>query len=203
MGGFCFIYLFFNWYLQTSVLTDQVYTYSLGGQVNPDKLSAFLEGQHRMSIFSYILIPVTLLGKMTLVAFCLLVGLLLTSRHLSFRTLLRIVLVAEGAFVAGTLFRLLLLTFSHQVESLGQYISFAPLSLYSLFNPSSVPVWLNYPLQTLDVFQAGYILLLAIGMQHYLRRPFKEMFRLVLATYGVGLLACMIASVFISISFSH
>ncbi|HEY6899392.1 MAG TPA: hypothetical protein VI233_02070, partial [Puia sp.] len=54
LGGFCFIYLFFNWYLQSEVLTEQVYTYTLAGQINPDKLSAFLEGQHRMAFLGYV-----------------------------------------------------------------------------------------------------------------------------------------------------
>ncbi len=201
-GATSFIYLFFNWYLQTQVLTDQVYSYSLSTQVNPDKLSAFLQGQHRMVLLSYLLVPFTLLLKMTLVSICLLAGLLLTYQKLAYRTLLRIVLFAESAFVAGTLLRLLLLTFSHQLESLGQYLSFAPLSLYSLFKPSVVPNWLTYPLQTLDIFQAGYILLLAAGLRHYTGQPFRKMIWLVLGSYGLGLFCCMIGFAFISISFN-
>lgn len=201
-GGFSFIYLFFNWYLQTQVLTDQVYAYTLNGQVNPDKLAAFLEGQHRMVFLSYIMVPITLLVKMTLVTICLLAGLLLTSQKLPVRKIFRIVLFAESAFAAGTLFRLLLLAFSHNVESLGQYMSFAPLSLYSLFNVSSVPNWMTYPLQTLDVFQVGYMLLLAAGLRYYMGQSFKKTFGLVLGSYGLGLFVCMIGFAFISISFN-
>jgi hypothetical protein len=201
-GITCFVYLFFNWYLQTQVLTDQVYTYSLSRQVNPDKLAAFLQGQHRMVPVSYLVVPLTLLVKMSLVSLCLLAGLLVTYMKLPFRTLLRIALFAESAFVAGTLLRLLILTFSHDVESLGQYMSFAPLSLYSLFNPSSVPNWLSYPLQTLDIFQAAYILLLAAGLHYYIGQPFRKMLGLVLTSYGLGLVCCMIGFAFISISFN-
>jgi len=201
-GATCFVYLFFNWYLQSQVLTDQVYHYSLGNQVNPDKLTAYLEGQHRMVFVSYLVVPLTLLVKMVLVSFCLLAGLLLTEQKLSFRTLLRITLFAEASFIAGTLLRLLMLAFSHQIESLGQYMSFAPLSLYSLFPSSAVPNWLSYPLQTLDVFQAGYIFLLAVGLQHFAKKPFREMLRLVLCSYGLGLFCAMVAFAFISISFN-
>lgn len=201
-GSFCFIYLFFNWYLQTQVLTDQVYAYSLSGQVNPDKLSAFLEGQHRMVLLSYIMIPVTMVVKMTLVTLCLLAGLLLTSQKTSFRVLFRIVLFAESAFVASTLLRLLILAFSHPVGSLGQYMSFAPLSLYSLFDPRTIPNWLTYPLQTLDIFQAGYMLLLATGLHFFYAQPLKRSLGLVLGSYGLGLFCCMIGFAFISISFN-
>jgi hypothetical protein len=201
-GITCLVYLFFNWYLQTQILTDQVYTYSLGRQVNPDKLAAFLQGQHRMVLVSYLVVPLTLLVKVSLVSLCLLTGLLLTSLKLPFSTLMRIVLFAESAFVTGTLLRLLILAFSRNVESLGQYMSFAPLSLYSLFQPSSVPNWLTYPLQTLDIFQAGYVLLLAAGLRYYIGQPFRKMLGLVLMSYGLGLACCMIGFAFISISFN-
>jgi hypothetical protein len=201
-GVICFVYLFFNWYLQTQVLTDQVYAYSLGRQVNPDKLAAFLQGQHRMVLVSYLVVPLTLLVKMSLVSLCLLTGLLLTYLKLPFSTLIRIVLFAESAFVASTLLRLLILAFSHNVESLAQYMRFAPLSLYSLFPPTSIPNWLTYPLQTLDLFQVGYVLLLTAGLQYYIGQPFRKMLGLVLMSYGLGLVCCMIGFAFISVSFN-
>lgn len=202
LGGFCAIYLFFNWYLQNEVLTEQVYTYTLAGQVNPDKLSAFLDGQHRVSFLSYLMVPVTLLLKMTLVTLCLMTGLLLTSQKLPLRSLFKIVLIAESAFVVSALLRLLLLAFAIHVQSLGQYMSFAPLSLYSLFNPASVPNWMTYSLQTLDVFQVGYVFLLAYGLHYYMGEPFKKSLVLVVSSYGLGLFCCMIGFAFISVSFN-
>jgi hypothetical protein len=133
--GICVIYLFFNWWLQTQVFTDQVYYYSLGGRVSAEKLAAFLDAQHRMSFLSYVLVPVTLVIRMTLIAFCLLTGLLLTSQKLSFKAIFRIVLFAESAFAAGVLLKLLLLAFSKDIESFTQFETFAPLSLYSLQAP--------------------------------------------------------------------
>jgi len=195
-AGMCFIYLFFNWYLQTQVLTDQVYYYSLGGRVSTEKLAAFLDAQHHVSFLSYVLVPVTLVIRMTLVSFCILTGLLLTSEKLSFKAIFKIVLFAETAFAAGVLLKLLLLAFSKDIESLSQFETFAPLSLYSLCNPSAIPAWLTYPLQTLDLFQAGYCLLLAAGLGYYLGTPFKASLRFVLCSYGAGILCCMIAFAF-------
>ena len=201
-GGVCFIYLFFNWYLQTQVLTDEVYTYSLGGQVNQGTLTTFLAGQRRAVGMSYLLVPVALLFKMVLVSLCIFAGLVLTSENLSFPTVFRIVLFAESAFVAGTLLRLLLLAFSGGVESLGQYMAFAPLSLYSLFPSVSIPNWLVYPLQTLDVFQVMYVCLLAKGLQHYGKKPFRASIEMVAGSYGVGLAVCMIGFAFISVIYN-
>jgi hypothetical protein len=195
-AGLCFIYLFFNWYLQTQVFTDQVYYYSLGGRVSADKLAAFLDAQHHTSFLSYVLVPVSLVIRMTLVAFCLLTGLLLTSQKLAFQTILRIVLFAESGFAAGVLLKLLLLTFSKEIGSLSQFETFAPLSLYSLIGASSVPAWLTYPLQTLDLFQVAYCLLLAAGLCYYLPIPFKKACWLVLGSYGTAIVCCMIVFTF-------
>jgi hypothetical protein len=199
-SGICFIYLFFNWWLQTQVLTDQFYYYSLGARVSADKLASIVSDQHKTGILSYVLVPVTLLFKMILVSFCLLTGLLLTSQKLPFQTLFKIVLFAESAFAASILLRLLLLSFSHNIESLAQFQSFAPLSLFSLFKASSVPAWLYYPLQTLDLFQAAYCLILAAGLRFFLQQPFGKMLRLVAVSYGLGLLSCMIVVAFLVIS---
>ena len=195
-AGMCLIYLFFNWYLQTQVLTDQVYYYSLGGRVSAEKLTAFLDAQHHVSFLSYVLVPVMLVIRMTLVSFCILTGLLLTSRKLSFKAIFKIVLFAESAFAAGVLLKLLLLAFSKDIESLSQFETFAPMSLFSLCNPSAIPAWLTYPLQTLDLFQVGYFLLLAAGLCYYMNMPFKESLRFVLCSYGAGILCCMIAWAF-------
>ena len=155
-----------------------------------------------MAFLSYALIPVTIAIKMTLVAFCLMAGLLLTSQKLSFSILFRIVLFAESAFVASTLFRLLVLAFSHTIDSLGQYMAFAPLSLFSFFHATSVPNWMVYPLQTIDVFQLLYVYFLAKGLQLYLKRPFKDSLEQVVGSYGLGLFTCMILFAFISITFN-
>jgi hypothetical protein len=197
-GISCFVYLFFNWYLQTQVLTDSVYTFTFGAQVNPDKLNAFIDGQHRTSLLSYLFVPVMLLFKMSLVSLCIYAGLVLTSQTILFPQVFRIVVIAESATVAGTLVKLLLLAFSHPVESLGQYLAFAPLSLYSLFKSASIPNWLVYPLQTLDLFQVIYVCLLAKGLQHSMKKPFRSSLEMVIGSYGVGLAVCIIGFAFIS-----
>jgi hypothetical protein len=201
-GGFCVVYLFFNWYLQTQVLTDQVYTYSFGGKITPDKLAAFLDGQHRSSVIGYLVIPVVMLFKMALVSVCIYAGLVLTSQSIPFSRVFRIVLFAEAAFVAGTLLRLMLLAFLHSVESFEQYIAFAPLSLFSLFPAASVPGWLVGPLQTLDLFQVGYVCLLARGLQYYQQRSFRASLRMVAGSYGVGLAVCIIGFAFIAVIYN-
>lgn len=201
-SGICFIYLFYNWYLQTQVLTDEVYYNSLGGRVGAEKLGAFLSIQHSMGFLSYLMVPLILLLKMTLVSFCLLTGLLLTSRKLPFAILFKIVVFAEAAFAVSTLLKLLLLAFSTPMDNLAQFQVFAPLSLFSLVKASAVPLWLVMPLQTLDLFLVIYCLLLAAGLRFFLGKSFRDNLLLVLGSYGLGLFCWLVILVFITISFN-
>jgi len=205
-SGICFIYLFFNWYLRTEILTDQVYYYSLGRSVSADKLGDFLQAQHSFGILSYLAVPITLLVKVSLVSFCLFTGLLLTSQSLPFRTILKIVFFAESAFAASMLLKLLILTFSADIETLGQYETFAPLSLYSFVHSLhlfAVPYWLTYSLQTLDLFQLAYFLMLAAGLHYFMGKPFRQSLKFVVGTYGIGLLCCMIGFAFLTLILSN
>lgn len=188
--------------MQTQVLTDEVYHYSFGGQVSTAKLTEFLSGQHRTRVLSYILVPVVLLLRMLIVSFCLLAGLLLTSRKPAFSQLFRIVLIAEAAPVAGVLIKLLILSFFVHIDTISQFEALAPFSVYSFLNAAAVPRWLVCPLQSLDIFQAAYILLLAGGLRHYLKFSFRNALRWVLCTYGLGLLCLMIGLAFLVISFN-
>ncbi|MHA4807089.1 hypothetical protein ACX0G9_03235 [Flavitalea flava] len=201
-SGICFIYLFYNWYLQSQVLTDEVYYNSLGGRVGAEKLSAFLSFQHSMGFLSYLMVPMILLVKMTLVSFCLLTGLLLTSRKLPFNVIFKIVVFAEAAFAASTLLKLLLLAFSTQVESLAQFQAFAPLSVFSLVKAWAVPDWLIMPLQTFDLFLVIYCLFLAAGLRFFLGKTLRDNLVLVLGSYGLGLFCWLVVLVFVTISFN-
>lgn len=198
----CAISLLFTWFLNSEVLTDQVYYTSLSGKLKPESLIEFVQDQHKSRFLGYFLVPLMLCIKIGLVSICLLAGLSLTSRKLPFRTLCKIAVFAELAFSAGLVVKLFLLCFFREVDTLDQYTSFAPFSVYGLLNPSSVPSWLTYPLQTLDLFQVCYVLMLAVGLSYYLRKPVKQMAWLVVGSYGIGLLLCMIGFAFFKISTS-
>lgn len=201
-SGICFIYLFYNWFLQSQVLTDEVYYNSLGGRAGAEKLGAYLAIQHSMGFLSYLMVPLILLIKTTLVSFCLLTGLLLTSRKLPFHVIFKIVVFAESAFAVSTLLKLLLLAFSTQVDNLAQFQAFAPLSLLSLVNPASIPIWLVMPLEAIDLFLVIYCLLLAAGLRFFLGKSFRDNLLLVIGSYGLGLFCWLIILVFVTISFN-
>lgn len=187
IAGFSLLYLLSAWYIQTAVLTDDVYINKI---------------QHRVGLFSYAFIPVGVLLRTAAVAFCLLTGLLVAGHTLSFRNSFKIALFAEFALVVYALLKLVLLAFFHPIGELRELQAFAPLSLYSLLHAEAVPRWLMYPLQTINLFEIAYWFLLAAGLRDFLGQPLGKMFLLVLASYGVGLLCWMTAVEFLMLNLS-
>lgn len=195
-GGICFFSLFSTYYLQTNVLTDEVYYNSLAGQFTTDKISSIIHTKQRIGMLSYLLVPIGLLLKITLASFCLYTGLQFTSYTLPFRTVLKIALFAETAFVVYVLLRLFLLSFFYEINTFNELQSFAPLSVFSFLDASTVPKYLQYPLQTLNLSELLYCLLLAAGLRFFLKQPLSKMLWIVLASYGLGLLCWMVCVVF-------
>ena len=198
--GICLIYIFSAWWLQTEVLTDDLYYQTLGGRLSTDKIDAWVGLQHRTRLLGYTMIPIGLLLKISATCTCLMTGLLITGNKVSFRSLFKIALFAESAFVAAAMLRLVLLAFFHTIDRLEDWQSFAPLSLYSLMKASTVPSWLVYPLQTLNLFEIAYMVLLAAGLHYFLLRPMKRMLLLSAASYGIGLFCWMTVMVFLNLN---
>jgi hypothetical protein len=194
----CLLSLFSTYYIQANILTDQVYYNSLADRLTADKIASLIHTQQRIRILSYLMVPAGLLLKITLVSFCIYTGLQFTSYALSFRTVFKIALFAETASVVYTLLRLFLLSFFYDVNTFNELQSFAPLSVFSLLNAATVPQFLQYPLQVLNLFELLYCLLLAAGLRFFLKQPMGKMIGLVLASYGLGLLCWMLCVVFLN-----
>jgi hypothetical protein len=201
-SGACLIYLMAAFYIQTEVLTDHVYYNSLAARFTAGKIESFIQAQHRIGMITYWTIPIGLFVKLLFSSFCIIAGLSFTSYRLPFKTVFKIALVAEAAFVCNTLLQLLLLSLFHNVNNLEDLQSFAPLSLFSIIHGPSIPGYLQYPLQTINVFEIIYCLLLAAGLHFFLKAPFKKLIALVLSSYGIGLLCWLIFFVFMSINFN-
>ena len=201
-AGLCLIYMFSAWWIRTGIMTDDLYYASLNGKLSTDQIGSVIQWQHKIGLVSYFAVPIGLFLKVSLCSFCLTAGLLAVNIKASFRGIFKIALLAETAFIAAALLRLILLAFFHPVETLRQYQDFAPLSLYSLVDPVYVPGWLAYPLQTINVFEIGYCLALAAGLRSLTRQPFGRMIRIVLLSYGLGLLCWMTAVAFLNINLS-
>ncbi len=194
----CLLSLFSTYYMQANILTDEVYYNSLADRLTADKIESIIHTQQRIRILSYLMVPAGLLLRISLACFCIYTGLQFTSYALPFRTVFKIALSAETAFAGYTLLRLFLLSFFYEINTFNELQSFAPLSAFSLLNATTVPTYLQYPLQTLNLFELLYFLLLAAGLRFFLKQPLSKMIWIVLASYGLGLLCWIVCVVFLN-----
>jgi hypothetical protein len=202
-AGACVVSILFSWFIQSHVLTDQLYYNYLAERLNEDKIEEAIRLQERAGLLGFLFIPVALFLKIGFTVLCLSIGISLASYQLPFKTLFRIALVAEMAFVFSILVKIFILYMFRDINSLEELRDFSPFSLFSLFNPASVPEYLRYPLQTINLFEVLYCVLLAAGLEVYMNKGFRHSFRLVLFSYGIGLICWVICAVFINLNLSN
>lgn len=194
----CLVYLFSAYYLQSYILTEHIYYNSFGGQVAEGKIEKVYDFRDQLGVLTYFLIPVTTVLKILLPSICLYTGSKFKNYWLTFKDAFKVALLAEFSFAIATITRLIVLVFSADTDRFDQIHFFAPLSLFDLFKASAVPSYLVYPLQTVNIFEIIYIVLLTRGLCYFLEQRFKPMILLVLSSYGLGLLCWEIFISFLS-----
>jgi hypothetical protein len=100
-------------------------------------------------------------------------------------------------FALANVIKIFALLFFKKVDGL-EDLNYYPLSLINITGTDDLYKWLVYPLQTLNLFELGYWLLLAKGLEITCSKDFSNMLILVLSTYVLGLLIwIMIVMLFI------
>jgi len=115
-----------------------------------------------------------------------------------------VAIVAEFIFLVPALLKIFWLAFFRTDYSLLDIQLFYPLSALSLFDEAAVQQnqsWLVYPLQTFNLFEVAYWLLLAKGVSEVIKKDFTESFELVMASYGTGLVLWIVTIMFITVTY--
>ncbi len=184
------------------VLTDQVYYNTYSEQVTMERIDEQLETQQKWKWVGYSLIPLMILIKMGYTALCLNIGTLFAGFRVSFKKLFQIAIIAESVLVLASLAKVFYLGFIVDVNVYQDFQYAYPLSLLHFVEPGSIPAWLRYPFQTLNLFEVTYWCFLAAGISWLIKRSYRKSFSLVMSSYGVGLLIWMVFVVFMSINLS-
>ena len=194
-------YALMSWYNTRFILTEDVFYNTFGKNLTSDRIADIIKVQGRLSLFGFCFMPLVLGFKFLLVSGCLMTSIYFSNHNISFRQVMRIVLVSEVIFILYTAIKLLDFTFWH--PSTLQYMSEeAPLSLFSLVRHLDPPKYCNYVLQTINVFELTYFLVLGSGIATVLRIPFKKSILFVLGGYGIGLLLWILIVTFIQLQAS-
>lgn len=198
----CSISLLLTFIFKELVIGDEVYYATFGQQLTTERINQFLAIQHKWEWVTYAAIPLLYLIKLSAVAFCLNVGCIMINYDLNFKRLFQISLIAETVFVVPAFIKIIWFWNAQQNYTLQDLMNFSPLSLLNFYSPDSVRQWLIYPLQVLNVFEIIYWLILAYGLKLVLQKPFLKTVKLVLSSYGTGLVMWITFIIFLQLNYS-
>lgn len=129
------------------------------------------------------------------------VGIKLTELEISFENCFKIVLITEIISITSAIARTLNF-YIYPPISIDSLQNFNPLGLSSLLKNDTIPKYLIYPIQQLNLFEVGYWLLLAYGIKSFGNIEFKKALKITSLSYGVGLAIWCIFIVFLQLQFS-
>lgn len=186
------------------LVSDTLYFNTFAEQLTYEQIENLISYGKKWKWLGYLLIPILVGFKIILVTICLSIGMFFITNHFNFKELFGAALVAEFVFLIPSILKILWFTFFKTDYNLIDLQLFYPLSALSLFDETAVQQnqpWLVYPLQTLNLFEISYWLLLAKGVSEVIKKDFTKSFELVMASYGTGLVLWVVTIMFITVTY--
>jgi hypothetical protein len=198
----CIINFAFIYISQEMLVSEELFYNSFGEQLAIERIEKLWEESKRFNWLSYVFIPFIYLIKFVLTSMALAVGLLIIEVKFKFKKVFQTVLIAEFIFIIPALIRLFWFIFIQTDYRLQDISAFNFLSLAGIFETDTLPVWLLYPFQLLNIFEVIYWLLLTYGVHLHIKRDYQDSLKLVLVSYGSGLVLWVVFLTFIQVSLS-
>jgi hypothetical protein len=196
-----FIYLIIIW-INKNVIFDVSFYYKLWQtKFSTERIERIIVQNNKFSIFSYLFWPCVLYIKWLLICIVLYIGIIFFEIDMTFKNCFKIVLLAESIplilLITKTLY-----FYIYPPNSLELVQNFNPLGLTSILKYDHISTYFLYPIQQINLFEVGYWLLLAYGINSLGNVDLKKSLKVVTLSYGFGLTIWCIFIVFIQLQFS-
>ncbi len=198
----CIISAFLTFVTQRFVVGDQIYFRTYNEQLSVESIQQLLLFRDKWQWIAYAIIPLLFLIKLSAIALSLSIGCFMANLSISFKRLFKICLIGETIFLIPALIKIIWF-WKFQIEySLNDLIYFAPVSLLNFFDTNELQKWFIYPLQVISLFEVLYWLIVAYGLKLVSKKPMLSTLKIVLGSYGTGLLVWLTFVIFIQLNFS-
>jgi hypothetical protein len=194
---YCLILLALSYLVNHNLLTRDFYFNSF---VNTQKetVEQMLEIKQKWGWISYLVIPLKLIFKFTLVALVFKVGFIFNNIEVSYRKLINAAIVSEIVFIT---YSCVMTYFTLQIKSLDELQSIPTLSIYNIVSMNKVPNYLSYCFRNLNLIEFIYWLVLAFVLSRITKNKYIVMLKFVLLTYVPLLLVWLLITICISLFF--
>ena len=176
-----------NFLIKTDILLSNFYS----EQLAKEQLDKLIENQQKWSWVGYAIIPLLVLLRSSLVALTLSVGNFFYNMDEvelpKFKHFFRIALLGEFVLLFVGVFKLLYFLLIKTDYDLLDVQRYYPFSLINFADIDNLEPWLVYPIQTINLFEIAYFLVLVYGMHKLLKNKFWRDFEITAVSYGIGL----------------
>lgn len=157
-----------------------------------EQIEQYLENRKKWEWLTYAVIPIIIFIRASLVAMTLSIGTFIyyigENTHPKFKDFFGVALRGEFVLVLVGFFKFFYFYFIKTDYTLLDLQQFYPLSYTNFLDLSKIQPWLVYPLQTVNLFEIGYFLVLVWGMWKLLQNNYWKSFEITAVSYGTGLL---------------
>lgn len=198
---FSIFYILINYITNEVIFNDLFYYNILRNKFSLKNIEEVIQFKDKYEWVSFILLPLIILIKYTFVSIIIFIGIKLFELEITFQNCFKISLLSELILLISSTTRILYL-YIYPPTNLEVLQNFNPLGLSSLLKNDTLPKYLIYPIQQLNLFEVGYWLLLAYGIKSLGNVDFKKALQITSLSYGVGLFIWCIFIVFLQLQFS-
>lgn len=186
---------------QLTLINETVFFNTYSEQLTYERSMELFQKMQSYSWVSYVLAPVLLVIKFSAISILLYIGVFFSDLHkdVTLRKIFKVVIACETVFIAASMIKLLWFVFFAGNYTLEDVSFFYPLSVINLFKRPEVATYWVYPLQTVNLFQFLYVLLLAFGLSNAGSVNKKAVEKVVLATYVPGIAVWVTVILFLTI----
>ena len=186
---------------QAALINEIVFFNTYSEQLTYERSMELFSMMKSYSWASYLLCPLVLIIKFTVVSLVIYIGVFLSDlqKEITIRKVFTVVIGCEVVFVLASAAKLLWFIFFAGNYTLNDMSFFYPLSLINLFKQSEVAVFWIYPLQTVNLFQIGYIIMLAAGLARISSVKRNATDKIILVTYLPAIAIWVVFILFLTI----
>jgi hypothetical protein len=186
---------------QTALINEIVFFNTYSEQLTYDRAMEVFSKMKSFAWVSYVITPVLMLIKFSAISVLLYIGVFFSDLHkeITIGKIFKVVTVSELVFIAASITKLLWFIFFAGNYTLDDMTFFYPMSLINLFNRAEVANYWIYPLQTVNIFQLIYVLILALGLSRISSLKKEVADRVVLGTYVPAIAIWIALIMFLSI----
>lgn len=194
-------YFVFSFLLNHYILTNDIFYAAFSSRYETGRIQDMIALTRRMQGYGYAFLPAILVLKWTLIAGAIYSVIYIREEGISFSSCLKIVAIAELPVLLSLLVKVIYFMISPPAD-MTVLQHFYPGSLMQLFNPRFVPIYFQYPLQYISLFEMAYWTLLMTGIWSLLKKSKRQSLQIAALSYGSLTVIWLLCIVFINLQLS-